>query len=144
MKIKIFFLQVIYFSLRLCLKFIFQTRYNVGTERVFYIQSNIEIILEILLLTGLSFGMCRYILKSNKMIYTSLWICLSLVFLFEVSKYIDYLLGFLPHWGCSNTYKHHSYSISNSCVCDHPIFIMCNVPQFSYSELRQKNLKFAL
>jgi len=99
MKIKIFFLQVIYFSLRLCLKFIFQTRYNVGTERVFYIQSNIEIILEILLLTGLSFGMCRYILKSNKMIYTSLWICLSLVFLFEVSKYIDYLLGFLPHYG---------------------------------------------
>ena len=99
MKIKIILLQIIYFSLLLCLKFIFHTRCDAGVERVFHIQSNMEVILEILLLLGLSVCMCMYILKSYKMIYTALWICLSLSLLFEASKYIDYLLGYLPHYG---------------------------------------------
>jgi len=99
MKTKIILLQAVFFILLLCIKFIFHTICGIGTERNFYIQSNIEIILEILLLLGLSFGMCRYILKSDKMIYISLWIWLSLSFLFEISKYVEHLLGFLPHYG---------------------------------------------
>jgi hypothetical protein len=99
MKIKVILLQVIYFGLLLCLKFIFHTRCAANIERVIHIQSNMEIILELLLLLGLSFGMCKYILKSNRMMYTSLWMGLSLFFLFQVSILIEYKLGFLPNYG---------------------------------------------
>ena len=96
---KIILLQAVFFILLVSFKPIFHTRCDVGVERVFYFQSNIEVILGFFLLLGLSFGMCRYILKSNKMINTSLFASLSLCFLFEISKYIEHLIGFLPHYG---------------------------------------------
>jgi hypothetical protein len=96
---KVFLLQVVFFTFLLCLKPIFHFQCDIGAERVFYVQSNIEILLEILLLLGLSFGMCYYLLKSNNMALSSLWLGLSLCFQFEVSKYVEHLLGFLPHYG---------------------------------------------
>jgi len=98
MKTKVILLQVVYFSLLLCLKFIFYTRCDTSVERFIYVQSDIEVTLEILFLLGLSFGMCRYILKSKKMFCTSLWMGFSLFLLFEVSNLIEYLLGFLPNY----------------------------------------------
>jgi hypothetical protein len=91
--------QIVFFILWLCLKPIFHTRADVGVERVFYVQSNLEITLEIILLLGLSFVMCKYILKSNSMILASLYMGLSLFILFEISKYVEHLLGFLPNYG---------------------------------------------
>ena len=99
MKTKIILFQVFFFIFLFCIKFFFHSRCDVELERVFYIQSGIEVKLEILLLLGLSFGMCSNILKSEKMFHTSLWIGLSLCFLFETSKYIEYRLGFLPNYG---------------------------------------------
>ena len=96
---KIILLQVVFFTLLLCLKPIFHTRCDVRAERVFYVQSNIEIMLELLLFLVLSFGMCKYILKSDKMVKTAVCAGLSLCFLFELSKYIEHLLGFFPHYG---------------------------------------------
>jgi hypothetical protein len=96
---KIILVQIVFFILLLSFKPIFHTRCDVGAERVFYVQSNIEVMLEILLLLGLSFGMCRYMLKSANMIKTSLLAVVTLCFLFELSKYIEHLLGFFPHYG---------------------------------------------
>ena len=87
MKTKIILLHVIFFILLFCI------------ERIFHTQSNVKIILGSILLLGLSFCMCRYMLQSDKMIYISLWICLSLSFFFEMSKYIEHKLGYLPRYG---------------------------------------------
>ena len=99
MIILVFLFQITFFVLLFCIKIIFQTRSNVGIERVFYIQSSTEIILGVLLFLGLSFVMCKYILKTDNMIHASLWTGLSLFFLFELSKYIEHMLGFLPNYG---------------------------------------------
>lgn len=96
--IKVVLLQIVYSVLLLCLKPIFHTP-CIGCERVFYVQTNIEIILEIVLFLGLSFSMCYYILKTKKMLIASLLMGLSLWILFEISKYVEYLMGFLPHYG---------------------------------------------
>jgi len=97
--LKVVLLQAGFFTLLLCLKPIFHARSDVGVARVFYIHSKIEIILVIFLFLALSFGMCYYILKSDNMIYAALCMGLSLCFLFEISKYFEHLLGFLPHYG---------------------------------------------
>ncbi|MDL2254774.1 hypothetical protein LJB78_00640 [Bacteroidales bacterium OttesenSCG-928-J16] len=97
--IKIFLLQIVFFILMFCIKFIFYPKNDIELERVFYTLSDLEVILEMILFFGLSFGMCIYILKSNKMICVSCLAGLSLCFLFEMSKYIEYLLGFLPNYG---------------------------------------------
>jgi len=83
---KIILLQTVFFILLFCI------------ERIFYAQSNIKIILGLLLLLGLSFSMCKYILKSNRMILASLGMGLSFWFLFELKILIEYLLGFLPRY----------------------------------------------
>jgi len=100
MKIKIILMQIFYFSLQFCLTLIFHTRFNgeFKAERVFITHSDWEIILEIFLLLGLSLGMGRYILKSDRMIHTTFWSGISLFLLFEASKYIEYLLGYLPNY----------------------------------------------
>ena len=82
-------MQIFYFSLQFCLTLIFHTRFNgeFKAERVFITHSDWEIILEIFLLLGLSLGMGRYILKSDRMIHTTFWSGISLFLLFEASKY---------------------------------------------------------
>ena len=97
--IQVFLSQVVFFILLFCIKFIYYPQDYIGVERFFYVQSDIEITLEILFLLGLSLGMCYYILKSNNMINSSIWMGLSLCFLFEISKYVEHLLGFLPNYG---------------------------------------------
>jgi hypothetical protein len=99
MKLKIIIAEIVFFVLLFFLKFIFCTQCDEGVERVFYIQSSIEILLKLLLLLLLSVVLCCFILKSRRMIYTSFWIALSLCFLFEISKYIKHLFGFLPYYG---------------------------------------------
>jgi hypothetical protein len=99
MKIRIIILQVAFFILLLCLKPIFHTQSAINVERIFYTQGNAEIALEIVLLLGLSFCMCKYISKTKKMFQTSFGMSLSLCLLFEISKYIEYLIGFLPNYG---------------------------------------------
>lgn len=82
-----FLLQVIFFILLFCI------------ERTLDTQRSIKMILSLLLVLYFSFAMCKYILKSDKMIYTSFLMGLSLCFLFETFKYIKYLFGFLPYYG---------------------------------------------
>lgn len=96
--IKIFWVQIFYFVLQFCLKPMFHTPCH-GCERVFYVQSNMEIILEIALFLGLSVGMCYFILKTKRMIVTSFLMGIPLWVLFELTKYIEYLTGYLPHYG---------------------------------------------
>jgi len=86
MKITWFLLQVVFFIFLFCI------------ERIFDAHRNVKIVLGLLLVLWISFVMCKYILKSDKMIYTSLLMGLSLCFLFEISKYIKHLLGFLPYY----------------------------------------------
>ena len=96
--IKVFLMQIVYFILQFCLKLVFHTP-CIGCERVYYVQTNTEIILEIVLFLGLTFGMCYHILKTKRMFVSSLLMGFSLWILFELSKYIEYLTGFLPHYG---------------------------------------------
>ena len=96
--IRVFVIQMVYFVLRFCLKPIFHVP-CVGCERVYYVQTDIEIALEIVLFLGLTFGMCYHILKTKRMFVTSLLMGFSLWILFELSKYIEYSTGFLPHYG---------------------------------------------
>ena len=91
-------MQIVYFILRFCLKLVFHTP-CIGCERVYYVQTNIEIILEIVLFGGFTFGMCYYILKAKRMFATSLLMGFTLWILFELLKFIEYLTGFLPHYG---------------------------------------------
>ncbi len=85
MKTKIILLQVFFLISIFCIR------------KFINIQDTKEI-LGVVLLVGLSFGMCRYILKSKKMFCVSLWMGFSLFLLFEVSNLIEYLLGFLPRY----------------------------------------------
>jgi len=83
---KIILVQVIFFILLFCIR------------EIFYYQDEIKEILRIILLSGLSFVFCRYILKSEKMFCTSFKIALSLFILFEISTLIERFLGFLPRY----------------------------------------------
>lgn len=96
--IRICLLQTVYFVLMFGLKSIFRIP-CADCERVFYHQSNLEIILEAALFLGLSVSMCYCVLKARKMFATSILMGLSLWLLFEASKYVDHLVGFLPHYG---------------------------------------------
>ncbi len=87
MKASWFLLQVIFFVLLFWIECTFDT------------QRNIKMTFSLLLVMWFSFVMCKYILKSDKMIYTSFLMGLSLCFLFETFKYIKYLFGFLPYYG---------------------------------------------
>lgn len=98
LNIRICLLQTVYFVLMFGLKYIFHSP-CADCERVFYIQSNVEIILEGALLLGLTVSMCYYVLKAKKMFATSIFMGLSLWLLFEASKYIAHLAGFFPHYG---------------------------------------------
>ncbi len=98
LNIRICLLQTAYFVLMFGLKYIFHIPCT-DCERVFYIQSNIEIILEGALFLGLTVSMCYCILKAKKMFATSIFMGLSLWLLFEASKYIAHLAGFFPHYG---------------------------------------------
>ena len=91
-------LQLLYFVLRFGLTSIFHTRCisDPKAERIFISYSNGEILLKIALLMGLSWGMGRYILQSDRMVRTTLWSGMSLFLLFEASKYMEYWLGYLP------------------------------------------------
>lgn len=102
MKVKVIWLQAVYFILRFCIiTLVFYSQYNGNPkpERILHIQSDTEIILELILLLGLSVGMCIYILKSNQMMGTLLLMGASLFILSEASKYIEYLLGFSINHG---------------------------------------------
>ena len=96
--IKVFLMQIVYFILRFCLNPIFHTP-CMGCERDYYVQTNMETILEIVLFSGLTFGMCYYLLKAERMFVTSFLMGFTLWILFELSKYIEYSTGFLPHYG---------------------------------------------
>lgn len=76
LNIRICLLQTVYFVLMFGLKYIFHSP-CADCERVFYIQSNVEIILEGALLLGLTVSMCYYVLKAKKCLRPqSLWDCL--------------------------------------------------------------------
>ena len=98
LNIKVLVIQIIYFTLRFCLKPMFHTP-CIDCERVFYVQTKTEIILEIILFLGLTVSMCYHILKTRIMYVMSFQIGLSFFVLFELSKYIEYMTGFLPHYG---------------------------------------------
>lgn len=87
MKVTWILLQVVFFILLFCI------------ERTFDAHRNIKVVLGLLLVLWISFVMCKYILRSDKMIYTSFLMGLFLCFLFEISKYIKHLFGFLPYYG---------------------------------------------
>jgi len=81
----IILLQVIFFILLFCIR------------EIFYYQDVIKEVLRMILLSGLSFFFCRYILKSKKMFWTSLIMAFSLFILFEITTFIEHFLGFRPY-----------------------------------------------
>lgn len=69
-----FLFQIAFFTILSCI------------DHTFYVHRNIKIVLGLLLVLGISFVMSKYILKSDKMICTSLLMGLSLCFLKEGIK----------------------------------------------------------
>jgi len=84
---KIILFQGVFFILLFCIR------------EFFYYQDVIKEILRIILLLGLSFFFCRNILKSEKMFQTSFKIALIFFLLFQISLFLEYLLGYRPHYG---------------------------------------------
>jgi len=123
-KTKIMLLQTVFFTLLLCIKFITRVLCNAGeVEYFYYIHSTVEIVFGILLLSGLFFGTCRYILKSKKMLITSLLMTLSLYLLYSIFEYIEALL-FLPYYNVpmiSNPFHSLVASVVYMCV----LYVIC-------------------
>ena len=91
-------MQIAFFILLFCLNPIFHTP-CIGCERKYDEPTWLEVILEAGLFLGLSVGMCYCLLKAERMFVTTLLMGISLCALFELSKYVEYLTGFLPHYG---------------------------------------------
>jgi len=87
---KILLLQVCFLFLEFCIR-------RLGI--ILSIHSDVKWLLGIILLLGFSFGLCKYILKSEKMFRFSLLIGLSFFVLFEIFKYIEFISGILPRYG---------------------------------------------
>lgn len=100
MKRNVILIQLLFCGLLFCLSLIFHTLYvgNSHPEPIFYPQSDLKMLIELVLLVGLSWGMCRAILKSNQKLHTALWSAVSLFILFELTKYLEYACGYLPNY----------------------------------------------
>ncbi|MCL2414943.1 MAG: hypothetical protein FWC94_06820 [Bacteroidales bacterium] len=123
-KTKIILLQIFFFILLLCVKFISRILNDVGeVDYLLYLHSNIEIVFGGLLLLGLSFGICRYILKSDKMLTTFFWITLSMYFLFLVFEYVEAVL-FLPLYNAPMI-SHHLLSLVATFVYMCVLYVIC-------------------
>lgn len=100
MKRNVILIQLLFCGLLFCLSLIFYALYvgNSHPEPIFYPQSDLKMLIELVLLVGLSWGMCRAILKSNQKLHTALWSAVSLFILFELTKYLEYTCGYLPNY----------------------------------------------
>ena len=100
MKRNVILIQLLFCGLLFCLSGIFHTLYvgNSYPTPIVYPQSDLKMLIELVLLVGLSWGMCRAILKSNQKLHTALWSAVSLFILFELTKYLEYTCGYLPNY----------------------------------------------
>jgi len=137
-KTKIILLQIAFFTLLLCVKFISRILNDVGEVEYFlYIHGSMEIILGLFLLLGLSFGVCRYVLELNKILSTFLWITLSQFLLFLGFEYIEALL-LLPHYDAPMI-SHHLLSLVATLVYMCVLYTICLLWKKNRKELYGKN-----
>jgi hypothetical protein len=127
MKKKILITQAIFFISLSLINFIFYPKSEIGVERLFIPPNKIQELLELFLLLGVSFLMCRFILESPRMLRTSLGIGLSLWILFEISKCLEHLLGFLPNYLDVPIIITISISLLAICVYVSVLYLICFV-----------------
>lgn len=97
MKRNVILIQLLFCGLLFCLSLIFYALYvgNSHPEPIVYPQSDLKMLIELVLLVGLSWGMCRAILKSNqKITYCSL-VCSFIVHTFRTDQIFGICLRLL-------------------------------------------------